>query len=71
MGILSSDLEKVKLLPHRKHEVQSGMEGQAMTEVERDAHLEQLKLYGRDPTNSDPIFTKEVSRILCLNLNEC
>lgn len=26
---------------------------------QRDAHLEQLKVYGRDPTNADPIFTKE------------
>lgn len=31
-----------------------------LTFVERDAHLEQLKVFGRDPTNSDPIFTKEV-----------
>jgi len=60
MDILSSDLEKVKLLPHRKHEAQSVMEGQSMTELERDAHLEQLKVYGRDPSNADPIFTKEV-----------
>ncbi|KAG9249096.1 guanine nucleotide exchange factor [Calycina marina] len=42
MDILSSDLEKVTLLPHQ-----------------RDAHLEQLKVYGRDPSNSDPIFTKQ------------
>ncbi|KAK6604310.1 guanine nucleotide exchange factor synembryn [Botrytis cinerea] len=26
---------------------------------QRDALLEQLKVYGRDPTNADPIFTKE------------
>jgi hypothetical protein len=29
--------------------------------AERDAILEQVKVYGRDPANSDPIFTKEVS----------
>ncbi|RDL40874.1 Uncharacterized protein BP5553_00853 [Venustampulla echinocandica] len=29
---------------------------------QRDAHLDQLKVYGRDPTNADPIFTKEASR---------
>ncbi len=29
--------------------------------VERDAILEKLKVYGRDPANSDPIFSKEVS----------
>ncbi len=30
--------------------------------AERDQHLEQLKVYGRDPTNADPIFTKEVGQ---------
>ena len=59
LGILSSDLEKVNLLPHRKHDAQSDTEEQAMTEAERDACLEQLKVYGRDPNYSDPIFTKE------------
>lgn len=29
--------------------------------TERDAALEELKVYGRDPRNADPIFTKEVS----------
>lgn len=28
--------------------------------VERDAALEQLKVYGRDPRFADPIFTREV-----------
>lgn len=28
--------------------------------AERDALLEQLKVYGRDPANADPIFTKGV-----------
>ena len=71
MGILSSDLEKVNLLPHRKHEAHSSPEKQALTEVERDAHLEQLKVYGRDPNNSDPIFTKEVSGTFPVPLDEC
>ena len=31
----------------------------SLTSAERDALLETLKIYGRDPTNSDPIFTKE------------
>ncbi|KAH6662332.1 guanine nucleotide exchange factor [Halenospora varia] len=26
---------------------------------QRDAHLESVKVFGRDPTNADPIFTKE------------
>jgi hypothetical protein len=29
--------------------------------AERDALLEQVKVYGRDPTNADPIFTNEAS----------
>ncbi len=31
--------------------------------VERDAHLEAVKVYSRDPVNADPIYTKEVSRV--------
>jgi hypothetical protein len=27
--------------------------------LERDAILEELKIYGRNPDNADPIFTKE------------
>jgi hypothetical protein len=32
--------------------------------VERDAALEELKVYGRDPSYAAPIFTKEVRRVL-------
>jgi len=31
---------------------------------QRDAALEELKVYGRDPTNADPIFTPEGIEIL-------
>ncbi|KAI1766134.1 guanine nucleotide exchange factor [Hypoxylon sp. FL1150] len=31
---------------------------------ERDAALEQLKIYGREPQNADPIFTKEAVEML-------
>ncbi|OHE96711.1 guanine nucleotide exchange factor synembryn [Colletotrichum orchidophilum] len=31
---------------------------------QRDAALEELKIYGRDPTNADPIFTQEGIEIL-------
>ena len=34
---------------------------EALTPEERDSYLEQLKIFGRDPTNADPIFTKDVS----------
>jgi hypothetical protein len=34
----------------------------AKSKVERDAALEELKVYGRDPNYADPIFTKEVRR---------
>ena len=29
--------------------------------VERESLLEELKIYGRDVNNSDPIYTKDVS----------
>lgn len=29
--------------------------------ADRDLALEELKIYGRDPKDADPIFTKEVS----------
>lgn len=31
--------------------------------LERDQLLEELKVYGRDPANADPIFTQEVRAI--------
>lgn len=31
--------------------------------AERDAALDELKIYGRDPSYSDPIFTKEVNQL--------
>jgi hypothetical protein len=33
---------------------------QANSHAERKQQLEQLKVHGRDPTNSDPIFTQDV-----------
>ena len=59
---LTLDLQKICMLPHREHD---GDEGGAvrttrLTDTERDAALEQLKLYGRDPVDAEPIFTKEV-----------
>jgi hypothetical protein len=57
MDKLASDLQKINLLPHRAY-LQSP-DKLSLTSAERDAHLEQLKVYGRDPANADPIFTKE------------
>lgn len=35
--------------------------------TERDALLDELKIYGRDPRNADPIFTHEVqANLSCL-----
>lgn len=34
------------------------------TVSERNSALEELKIYGRDPTNADPIFTEEVCNVL-------
>jgi len=35
------------------------LEAGTLSVQERDSALEELKIYGRDPRNSDPIFTKE------------
>ncbi|KAL2165379.1 hypothetical protein VTH06DRAFT_677 [Thermothelomyces fergusii] len=44
-----------KLLDDLNEDLKSG----TLQPPERDAALEQLKLYGRDPSFADPIFTKE------------
>ena len=62
MERLSADLQKISLLPHR--ESSAGSESPGLTSAERDAYLEQLKVFGRDPTNAEPIFTKEASCVL-------
>jgi hypothetical protein len=57
MDRLASDLQTINLLPHRAYLQPPG--DLPLTSAERDELLQQLKVYGRDPTNSDPIFTKE------------
>ncbi|KAK3309686.1 guanine nucleotide exchange factor synembryn-like protein [Chaetomium strumarium] len=44
-----------KLLDKLSEELKSA----SLQPQERDAALEELKVYGRDPNNADPIFTKE------------
>lgn len=61
MGKLAADLKTISLLPHREDD--SHIDGTYLTTAERDAILEQVKVYGRDPANSDPIFTKEARSI--------
>jgi hypothetical protein len=58
---LKEDLDKIIMLPHRQHVVSMSSEMEAdAKDAERDAALEELKVYGRDPLNADPIFTKDV-----------
>lgn len=73
MDKLASDLQQINLLPHRMHISLPYPYSYSYTiaiafthspSAERDAHLEQVKVYGRDPTNADPIFTKEAGRTL-------
>ncbi|KAF4981232.1 hypothetical protein FZEAL_2920 [Fusarium zealandicum] len=47
---LSADLDKIILLPP------------GMYLTDRDLALEELKIYGRNPENADPIFTEKVSK---------
>ncbi|KFZ07304.1 hypothetical protein V501_06579 [Pseudogymnoascus sp. VKM F-4519 (FW-2642)] len=56
---LSLDLQKICMLPHREQDVEVDVDSTRLTDIERDAALEQLKLYGRDPVDAEPIFTQE------------
>ena len=57
---LTLDLEKICMLPHREQDVEVDVDSTRLTDIERDAALEQLKLYGRDPVDAEPIFTQKV-----------
>lgn len=57
---LTLDLQKICMLPHREHDVEVDVDSTRLTDTERDAALERLKLYGRDPVDAEPIFTQEV-----------
>lgn len=61
---LTQDLDSINLLPHRKKKETNPEHAIMVTDTrdptERDAALEELKIYGRDPRNADPIFAKEV-----------
>ena len=58
---LKTDLDSPKLSPQRMPPQQIRQHA-SRTEslLERRQQLEQLKVYGRDPTNADPIFTQDV-----------
>jgi hypothetical protein len=59
LSTLEADLDAPKLSPPRtlppKHHTSA-----THPYTEQQQLLEQLKIYGRDPTNSDPIFTENV-----------
>ncbi|OBT63115.1 hypothetical protein VE03_07461 [Pseudogymnoascus sp. 23342-1-I1] len=59
MEKLTLDLEKICMLPHREQDEEVDVHSTRLTDIERDAALEQLKLYGRDPVDAEPIFTPE------------
>lgn len=65
---LTLDLEKICMLPHREQDVEVDVDSTRLTDTERDAALEQLKLYGRDPVDAEPIFTKEVRGENCASI---
>ncbi|KAB5567027.1 guanine nucleotide exchange factor [Coniochaeta sp. 2T2.1] len=52
----SAKLQAVKSLMNKLTE---DLESRSLSPQQRDALLEELKVYGRDPNNADPIFTKE------------
>jgi hypothetical protein len=58
---LKSDLDTPKLSSQRaSFQTPLPRRTEANLPVERKQQLEQLKVHGRDPTNSDPIFTQDV-----------
>lgn len=68
---LAADLDKPCMLPHRENsELDKGLavselslsdhEAGFLTDAERDAALTQLKTYGSDPKDADPLFTSKV-----------
>jgi hypothetical protein len=62
---LTEDLNSNSLQPQGRFQYAKSF-GRLVTKfgVERDASLEELKVYGRDPSYAAPIFTKEVRRVL-------
>lgn len=59
---LTADLEKNDLTTDRELTGPISLWATVLTRaVERDAMLEELKVYGRDFRDADPIFEKEVS----------
>jgi hypothetical protein len=62
---LQLDLDKHTLTPQRKTFSSSIMKhatGLLLRKIEREATLAELKIYGRNADDSDPIYTKEVRR---------
>lgn len=63
---LQLDLDKHTLTPHRMtlSPTMKEASGLFLRKIERVATLEELKIYGRNEDDSDPIYTKEVQRQL-------
>jgi hypothetical protein len=66
--MLRADMKEVNLLPHRMQAIylpggkKKKKKNVILTStIERNAALEQLKIFGRNPQNADPLFTPEVS----------
>ena len=59
---LRADFKEVNFLPHGWSPYLSRLCPTINNEVERNAAMEQLKVFGRNAANADPIFTREVSK---------
>lgn len=70
MDKLTEDLKSTTLQP--RGQLLSSPLGELtlliVSAAERDAALEELKVYGRDPNYADPIFTKQVFCPLVLEI---
>jgi len=60
---LRDDFEYINLLPHGEYTgIITPKRSNSWLEQERNATMEQLKVFGRNPENADPIFTPQVFR---------
>ena len=57
---LRADLKEVNFLPHGQNPCIGRPKAPTNTNIERNAAMEQLKVFGRSAANADPIFTQEV-----------
>lgn len=57
--LTNTHLAKLQAVTTLVNKLAEDLKSQSLSPEERDKALEELKVYGRDPRNADPIFTKQ------------